>query len=476
MLEGKLLVYQLHIPHPNEPFMHWQGADTLSRVRRYLERELWTTDASTHRFVSRLSIRTLRLLIVVVRAPTETHINLEATALVYRTLLSIVPLLAVAFSVLKAFGAQYRIEPLLAQMFAPLGQAGVEIATRIVGFVSNLNVSVLGVVGLIGLFYTVVGIIEKIEDALNGIWHVRRSRSLMRKVSDYLSILLVGPVLVFGAFGILASAQSHRVVDRVLAKTPFEPETLAVVWHAAPFLLLVTAFTLLYRFLPYTRVAPDAALVGGITAAVLWQLAGLAFAMFVASSTSYAAIYSSFAVLVVFLLWLQLAWLIVLVGGQVAYVYQHPTSYVALRGRPSALLRERVGLAALAEITRRHLSGEPPLRLEGLARVARAPLAVVEELIEDFIAHAILARAVEPDAIVLAQPPEHVTIRKVLDTIREPADTAVEVDVNDSVVSIIRRRDDAVDQALDGLTLQSLVGATPTLGATVANLSDYRRG
>jgi membrane protein len=176
------------------------------------------------------------------------------------------------------------------------------------------QVSVLGAVGLIGLFYTVVSVIEKIEDALNQIWHVRRSRTLMRKFSDYLSILLVGPVLVFAALGIIASAQSNRLVQRVIALTPFKPETVAVVWHLIPFVLLVAAFTLLYRFLPYARVAPGAALVGGVTAATLWHLAGLAFAALVASSTSYAAIYSSFAVLVVFLLWLQIAWLVVLVG------------------------------------------------------------------------------------------------------------------------------------------------------------------
>jgi membrane protein len=457
--------------------MNWQGAGTLSTVRRYLDWDLWTADTSRHRFAGRVAIRVLRLVLVVARAPAETQINLEATALVYRTLLSIVPLLAVAFSVLKAFGAQYRIEPVLAQMLAPLGAGGAEIAARIVDFVSNLNVSVLGTVGIIGLFYTVVGVIEKIEDALNRIWHVRRSRSLVRKLSDYLSILLVGPVLVFSAFGILASAQSRRLVERVVAMTPFGAETLAVAWHATPFILLVAAFTLLYRFLPYTRVAPRAALVGGVTAAVLWQLAGLAFATFVAGSTSYAAIYSSFAVLVVFLLWLQLAWLIVLVGGQVAYVYQHPTSYVAVRGRPSALLRERAGLAALVEITRRHLAGEQPLRLDALARMIGAPLAIVEELTEDFIAHGFLARAVEPDGIVLARPPEQVTVAEALDAIREPAPgTSVGVAVaHESVVDAIRRRDDAVDHALAGLTLRSLATAAPTQDAAVPNLSDYRR-
>ena len=453
-----------------------RGADTLWRIRKYLDRELWMVDPSSHGVASRLAVRGLRVVVVVARAPTETQLNLEATALVYRTLLSIVPFLAVAFSVLKGFGAQYRIEPVLTRMLAPLGAGGAEIAARIVEFVSNLSVSVLGAVGVVGLFYTVVGVIEKVEDALNRIWQVRRSRGLVRKFGDYLGILLVGPVLVFAAFGLLASAQSQRLVQGVLAVTPLRPEILAVLWHAAPFVLLVAAFTLLYRFVPYTRVAPGAALVGGVTAAVLWELAGLAFATFVAGSTSYAAIYSSFAVLVVFLLWLQLAWLIVLVGGQVAYVWQHPTSYVAVRARPSALLRERVGLAALVEIARRHLAGEPPLRPDALARTVRAPLTIVEELVEDFIARGVLARAVEPDAVVLARPPEQVSVGEVLATIHEPSPgAAMDVDVPPTVVSALGRRDDAIDHALADLTLRSLAAVGPTSEAAVANLSDYRR-
>jgi membrane protein len=451
-------------------------ASALSRARRYLNRGLWTADISRHRLRGRIGIRVLRLVVVIVRAPAEAQINLEATALVYRTLLSIVPLLAVAFSLLKAFDAQYRMEPLVARLLAPLGAAGTEIATRIVGFVSNLSVSVLGAVGLLGLFYTVVSVIEKIEDALNRIWHVRQSRSLVRKFSDYLSVLLVGPVLVFAALGLIASTQSRELVQRVLARTPFAPEALAVLGQVVPFVLLVVAFTLLYRFLPYARVAPDAALVGGVTAAILWQLASLGFAALVAGSTRYAAIYSSFAVFIVFLLWLQLAWLVVLVGGEVAYVHQHPTSYVAVRGRPSALLRERVGLATLVEITRRYLAGERPPRLDDLARLLGAPLAIVDDVVADFIVRGFLARAVEPAGVVLARPPEAVPVTEVLEAIREPGLAALDfIFAHESVASVLRRRDDAVEQALDGVTLRSLATGVSTPEPAVANLSDYRR-
>ena len=455
--------------------MRLHGRSQMSRAGRYLDRDLWTAELSIHRFPVRLGIRLLRVLVVLARAPFDGQLNLEAAALVYRTLLSIVPLLAVAFSLLKAFGAQYRIEPLLVQILSPLGSGGVEVATRIVEFVSNVGVGVLGAVGLVGLFYTVVSVIEGVENALNQIWHVRRSRTLIRKFTDYLSILVVGPVLVFAALGIIASAQSNRVVQRVLAVTPFKPETVAALSHVAPFVLLVVAFTLLYRFLPYARVAPSAAIVGGVTAATLWHIVGLAFAGLVASSTSYSAIYSSFAVLVVFLLWLQIAWLVVLVGGEVAYIHQHPTSYVAVRGRPSVSLRERAGLGALVEITRRYLAGEPPLRLDDLARRLGAPLAIIDEVIEAFATHGFLARAVEPDGVVLARAPELITIAAVLAAIREPAHSAVGLDIADGpAVDALRRRDEAVDQALAGLTLRSLATAGPSPGAVVAKLSAYR--
>jgi membrane protein len=244
----------------------------------------------------------------------------------------------------------------------------------------------------------------------------------------------------------------------------------------APFVMLVAAFTLLYRFLPYARVSPGAALVGGVTAATLWHVVGLAFAALVAGSTSYAAIYSSFAVLVIFLLWLQAAWLVVLVGGQVAYVHQHPTSYVAVRGRPSARLRERVGLAALTEITRGYLTGERPPRLDDVARVLGAPLAIVDDVIEDFIAHRFLARAIEPDGVLLARPPEQITVAEVLAAIREPARDAMDLVVaREPVVDALRRRDEAVDHALAGLTLRSLATAADEQPGTVASLSAYRR-
>jgi membrane protein len=430
----------------------------LSGIRRYLDRDLWTIDAAPRSRVRWFAISVLRLAVVLVRALTDPQLNLEATALVYRTLLSIVPLLAVSFSVLKAFGAEYKIDAVVARVLEPLGPSGAQLASQVVVFVDNLRVSVLGVIGFVLLFYTVLSVIERIESALNRIWHARQPRSLARKFSDYLSIVLVGPVLVFGAFAIMAAAQNYWLVQRALAATHLTEVSIFVARHGAPFVLLIAAFTLLYRLLPHTRVTLPAALVGGTTAALLWHLAGYAFAMLVAGSTSYTAIYSGAAVFLISLIWLQLAWLIVLTGAQVAYVHQHPIASVIVRGRPSLLLRERIGLGALVQITRRYLRGQGPSQPEELARTLGAPLGTLEDLLEDFVGSGLLVHTTEPDGVMLARAPEQVTFVDVLGAIRDPpaSSDADPVVVPAPVNEALRRRDEAVRGALGTVTLHLL--------------------
>lgn len=274
----------------------------LSRLVRLLGTEIWQQDATQGGLATRAGVTVLRLLVVVARASQDGPLNLRAMGLIYSTLLSIVPLLAVGFSVLKAFGAHYRIEPMLLSALEPLGERGAEISRRVVEFVNNTQVGVLGAVGLAGLLYTVLSLIDRIEESLNHIWQVRRPRNMARKFTDYLSILLVGPVLVVAALTVIAAAQSHWLVQRIIQVTPLEALIVFFATNVVPFLFLCAAFSFLYGIMPNTRVRPEAALLGGAVAAVLWQLAGTAFAAFVAGSTRYTAIYSGFAALVVFLI------------------------------------------------------------------------------------------------------------------------------------------------------------------------------
>jgi membrane protein len=425
----------------------------------------------------RLGVHLARLVIVAVRASRDGRLNLRAMGLVYSTLLSLVPLLAVAFSVLKAFGAQYQIRPLLEHTLAPLGAQRDDIAARIVDFVSNTQVGVLGAIGVAGLLYTVLSLMDRVEDALNDVWHARRARGLARKFTDYLSMLLVGPVLVFAAFALIASAQSHWVVQWLLAATRLESLLLVITAYVLPIVLLSAAFFLLYRLVPNTEVATTSAAVGGIVTAVLWHLAGTAFAAFLSGSTRYAAIYSGFAGIMVFMIWLYIGWLIVLIGAEVGYFHQYPRSYIEGRARHGSLYREWIALAVVGEVTRRFLRHDPPARLSETARLIGAPLAHMQPVIDDLVARGILLRAAEPPGLALAAAPERVTVVDVLDVVRDPAsiDEPALAAAGDAGAEALRRRDAAVREALAHVNLRELAGE-PGAASRLTRLPRNRAG
>lgn len=324
---------------------------------------------------------------------------------------------------------------------------------------NNLKVGVLGAVGVAALFWTTFSAVDQIENALNMIWRVRRSRSLGRKLRDYPSVVLVGPVLVFVAFAMIASLQSLWLVQRVLELQPFG-YLIVLGAKILPFVMLCGAFSFLYAFIPNTQVGLSSALVGALTAGILWQLAGTAFTAFVAGSGRYSAIYSGFAILILFLLWLYIAWVIVLLGAQMSYFYQHPSAYlshVPWRQRTHEVY-ERVALMVLAEIARRHLTGQPPSRIADLALQLDVPQGVAEELIEEFVRHGLLYRTEDPPGLTLGRPPEHVPIEEILTLLRTrqqhaAPDTATPVPITEW----LHRRDEAVQMALKGVTLRSLV-------------------
>lgn len=310
----------------------------------------------------------------IVREATEGQLTLRAMSLVYTTLLSVVPLLALSFSVLKAFGAHNAVEPLMLNLLEPLGEQGVEITQNVLSFVDNMRVGVLGFVGLIFLVYTVIALVQKIEMAFNGIWHVEGVRSLSQRFSNYLSVIMIGPLLVVSALGVTATVMSSALMQRVTAVEPvgtlFETAS-----SLLPFALIVAAFTFIYVFVPNTRVRFVPALIGAVAAGILWQGAGWVFATLVAGSTRFDAIYSGFAIVIMLLIWIYVAWLILLIGSNVAFYIQHP-EYMRVRGagaRVSSAMRERLGLHLMVLVASRFRAGGVAPSLDEIAARLKVP-------------------------------------------------------------------------------------------------------
>jgi membrane protein len=296
-------------------------------------------------------------------------ITLRATGLVYTTLLSLAPLLALSFSVLKGFGVHNQLEPMLLQVLTPLGEKAEELTKQILGFVDNVQVGVLGILGLGLLLYTVVSLMQKIEEAFNYVWEVPKARNLIEQVRDYLTVVLVGPIIIFSGLGVWSYVIGLDWVQAAAAIEPFG-DLLADVVAYVPIFIIIITFTFLYMYMPNTKVKFKPALMGAIVAGIVWQIAGWIFASFVVNSGQQTAIYSIFASLFLFMLWLYVAWIIVLGGARLAFYLQYPDAVYRPRQpkEPSLQTRELLAAAVLKVITHRFERGEPPVNLEDLRK------------------------------------------------------------------------------------------------------------
>ncbi len=441
-------------------------AEVIARIERLvgaLRAAIWNQPADALSGVKGTLVRLVRLLVVLVRDITIGQLTLRAMSLVYTTLLSFVPLLALSFSVLKAFDVHNQIEPMLSNFLEPLGEKGVELTGRIVQFIEGMNVGVLGAAGLALLIYTAISLLQKIEESFNFIWHVSRPRTFGQRFSSYLSVLLVGPLLVFSAIGITAAAAEVGVVRSVLEVEP--------VGHVAdqlgrlvPYVLVVGAFAFVYAFMPNTSVQIQAALVGALVGGVLWQTAGWVFATFVASSTHYAAIYSGFAVLILFMIWLYLSWLILLLGASVSFYVQHPEYMTTPAGKPrmSSRVREHLALLVMTRIGRLHLEGRAPLTLPQLAAELGVPAHAAETVVAVLKSGGIVAETSDdPPAYLPARDIDELPARDVLDVVRtagegeflKPADLPAPPAVDEVLAGI----DQAIDASVLGVTVRTLV-------------------
>jgi membrane protein len=382
-----------------------------------------------------------RTLYALIRDVANGQLTLHAMSLVYTTLLSLVPLLALSFSVLKALGAHQRMEPFLYQFFEPMGPQGMEMAENILGFVDNMKVGVLGSVGLALLIYTVISLVQKIERSFNMIWRVPEMRSLSQRFSNYLSVIMIGPLLMVSAIGVTASIFSSELMQRVIEIEPFG-SVIVMISRFTPFFLVVLAFTFVYVFIPNTRVKLRYAFFAGIIAGVSWQAASMLFASFVADSTRYAAIYSGFAAGIFALIWTYLNWMILLLGASLAFYLQNPGSVAKRRNvQLSPELQEQVGLALVWLAAKPFSRGEPAPQQETLEQSLRVPGEVTRLISDKLIRAGVLNLAGDQgDRLVPGKALDLITVGSVLDAVRRDEDKVVARLPDDAVPELLRVR------------------------------------
>jgi membrane protein len=364
---------------------------------RRLHQRLWNTEPATR--VGRMALHAARYAMALARDMAEGEITLRAMSLVYTTLLSLVPLLALAFSMLKGLGMHESLEPALEHLLSPLGDQSALVAQSLVGFIDNMRVGVLGFLGVIMLIYTALSMIAKVESSFNFIWRIDNHGGVVRRFGEYLVVLLVGPALVLAALGLTASLRSSQLVQDVLSIEPFG-SLILFLSKALPYLLIIGALAFCYAYLPNTRVRLGAAMVGGVFGGITWQTASVAFATFVVS-TSYKAVYSGFAVVILLLLWIYVGWVIILLGCRLAFYVQNPRFLEGtVAPPPSSRAAESLALRLMALVAQRFLAGEPPLGFEALCGRLAAPAEHLERAIAVLSLRGLLAE-VQPGRLLL---------------------------------------------------------------------------
>ena len=362
------------------------------RAWNFLDRWLFGPLSLTSRPVGWL-LRLLRYPYAVLRDLSQGQLNLRAMGLVYATFLSLVPLLAFSFAILKGFGAHRDLEPIIYEFFRPVGAAATEITARIMQFADNVSTGIVGSVGFALLLWTLIGTIKKVEDSFNYVWHVEQPRSFARRITEYVTLLIVGPLLLRRLVGLATGLE--------------------------PYAMVTTIFTLVYMFVPNTRVRWQPALIGGVTAGILWAAVGTIFTAFVVYSTRLTIVYAGLAIIVAMLLWTYFGWLILLIGAQLSFYVQNPEYLrIGLRElRLSNVEVERVSLKIMYLVGRSHTQGSTTWTVSSLSAELGLPGIAVAQLVATFETAGLLL-ATDDERLLPGRDIGHIRLQEILDVAR----------------------------------------------------------
>lgn len=366
-------------------------------------------------------LRLLRYPAAIARDWLAGELSVRAMSLAYTTLLSLVPLMVFSFSILKGLGARSDLRLILQEFFHPIGSAADQLTENVLQFVTNMRGDVLGAIGLAFLTYTVISTIQKVEASFNFVWQIARPRGLARRFTEYLSVMIVGPILLAVALELMAGAERSPVAQW-LDSVAHLGWILSVLGQLVPYAIVIIVFAFMYAFIPNTRVRIGAALIGGVAAGVIWALVGKAFTTVLVYSSRLVAIYSGFAIVLTTLIWVYLSWLILLIGAQLAFYVQFP-QYLRYGHQTSDLTgsaREQIGLSVMYLIGRDYQQGRNRWGAGELAAELDLPEAALASILASLQTAGLIV-AIAEERFLPARDPEAIELAAVIEAVRNSA-------------------------------------------------------
>jgi membrane protein len=399
------------------------------RLRLFVERDVWRTDVVTTSRLAAVSVYPLRIILIVVRGFFLEHqCLLRASALTYNTLLSLVPMLAFMLAFLKGLGVNNVLEPLLSNLLV----GSEDTLHTILSFASNIDVRTLGGIGLGTLVVTTILGVGNVEQSFNEIWGVRTERPILRKIADYASVLVLGPVALLLATGINTRLHNPLFIGTWLGMPVIgEAVTLfsTLVSTLLPYVALWLVFTFFYSFLPNTRVQAIPALIGGVVGGTLWQISQWVYIQFQVGMANANAIYGALAQLPVLMLWLYVSWVTTLVGAEVAYACQHVTTYVPARlvQCASMYVREWLAHALYFALVRAFVEGSGAWSAAAFAQQHRISMHLLEDILRPLQEAGLLVEvAASPHHYVPGRDPASITPWHILQALRHHGDQTLD--------------------------------------------------
>jgi len=404
------------------------------KVVNFLNNDIWRIRLKDVPRKHSFFIRNLRIILLTLRGFNEDKCSLRASALTFYSLLSIVPVFAMVFGIAKGFG----LDKILEKQLVDKIPAQNEIITNIINFshslLDNTKGGVIAGVGVALLFWTVIKVLGNIERSFNDIWGIKGMRSLMRRFADYLSVVLICPVLMILASSITVfiNIQAKMVTQRIAILGAFAP-LIHFVLDFLPYTVIWVVFTFIYIFIPNTKVNFKSGVLAGIVAGTIYQVMQWVYVYFQVGVAKYNAIYGSFAALPLFLVWLQLSWRIVLLGAEISFAHQNVDTY---EFEPDCLnvsrsFKNLLALRIVNLLSKNFSTGAKALNAHEISHTLGIPIRLTRDIIYELTRSGIFVAVQEETSRVPAYQPavdiNLLTIKYVIDRLESSGTNSVPV-------------------------------------------------
>ncbi|MCG6931777.1 MAG: YihY/virulence factor BrkB family protein [Desulfofustis sp.] len=400
--------------------------------------------------ITRWTRRLFRVLLISLREMKTNLLTVRAGYLTYAILLSMVPMLAMSTAVVKGLGGGDQLREVVYSYIESLekdspanhtrpappdetgtpaepetGQAGgaedmighlSSAVDQIFDYVDRTNFATLGTFGMVGIIFSVIMVLGQVEKSLNVIWKVEDGRSFLRKVADYLSLMIMMPIAlnVALAAGTMLESQSLNVhVNRYLPIEWLQPLLL----KGVPILVLTVTLYAVYIFFPNTKTSGKATMAGALVAGTGWFITQNFYISLQIGVAKYNAIYGSFATIPLFLAWVWVGCLFVLFGAQIGYAIQIEPRYRLIRRTPQPVLQISAALDIYALIVRRFKTLQTTYLADLIELLPDYNRDLLENILGRLIDNHILHLTSEDGAIMLSGPPELMTNQNIVGTV-----------------------------------------------------------